>query len=403
MPAPGSFPPRAGRAFTVWLDPSRWPVVPLKLPGRAFTLWQDASRWPVRKLQLPGRGFTVWLDPARWPARPLKLPGQGFTVWQNPASWPKPAAVSVLKTAPLVTEIPEYSPGDPTLEEDPLSDLSPPQPMALQISQNKGFTLWTRPDQITPIPMKNGLTAAQLAGTGGVQARVGASSPRNSMTASDFGNPPAGPSSHSFSQASAPVPFAHRLLPLAAGLVAVLGVHALIAVSGSRTSTAGVAGGGGVKAVVVQDQKELSDLAARVSAVDQELQEKTMQFTGRTAGLQKEKEQLAADLAATRERERKAVEAARGEEARVLKLTQELEQAKLSASTASNQSESRVMTAIEEASKIKREAAAEVVVLRETLAKVEAEKAAAQRAAAESAAALAALKSQVEAAAKPAP
>ena len=138
MPTPRSFPPGAGRPFTLWQDPARWPVAPLKLPGAAFSLWLDPGAWPPRTLRLPGRSFTLWLDPARWPVPRLVLPGAGFTLWMNPDAWPPLPVIS----RPVALPFPV---------------------MPITIPHNKAFTLWTRPDQVTPIPMRNGLTAAQLA------------------------------------------------------------------------------------------------------------------------------------------------------------------------------------------------------------------------------------------------
>ncbi|RYD33244.1 MAG: hypothetical protein EOP86_13840 [Verrucomicrobiaceae bacterium] len=204
MPAT-SFDP-SGKAFTVWLDPACWPVPALKLPGNATSIWLDPARWPVPPLKLPGKATSVWLDPARWPKAKLKLSASAaaFTYWLNPEVWPK-APASVPVAAALVPEWESeevIEPSDvisaatlaepatvPTLEPLPLAapvfpvdkpvirmarsgaftvwtrkaaeTVSPVAPAPIKLP-GKAFTLWAKSTVSAPIPMRNGMTAAEL-------------------------------------------------------------------------------------------------------------------------------------------------------------------------------------------------------------------------------------------------
>lgn len=119
--------------------------------------------------------------------------------------------------------------------------------------------------------------------------------------------------------------------------------------------------------------------------------------------LKEQKDLLVTELAGSQQAARKTDARLDEQEKTLSRLTTELNEAKLAAAAAGTSAESSVVTATEEASKIKRESQAAVVELQETLARLEAEKAAAIKSAAESASELATLKAQLEAAAKPAP
>lgn len=367
MSAPGFLASSAGRAFTLWLDPARWPVVPLRLPGKAFTVWLDPARWPVPALRLPGRSFTLWQDPARWPALRLRLPGKGFTLWLDPETWPLPSELS-------------------------LPVLLPPPAMPIQITQNKAFTLWTRPSQVTPIPMKNGMTAAGLAEATGAQP-VRMAPP----VASAAGQP--APAALSPVNAT---PLAHRFLPLAAGVVAVLGLNALINAADSKKIAVMDAGLeaelSGMRLRIEQAGKGMAEIDARNAKAANEFKKKVEQLEASALGLQQENARMGSTLTKAQETIRQGLE----RDGLIQKLQEELNQARLVASAADTKAQTLVVSAMEEASVIKRESAAEVVTLRESLARLEAEKAAALKAAAEAATALAKLQAQIEAAPKPA-
>ena len=370
MPAPTLPPSFAGRAFTLWQDPARWPVPPLRLPGKAFTLWLDPLRWPVVPLRLPGRAFTLWQDPARWPVLRLRLPGAGFTLWLDPETWPLSCELSL--PVPL-----------------------PPPAMPIQITQNKAFTLWTRPSQVTPIPMKNGMTAAGLAVA---EAKsLGGQTPapvvpvRHTTTASD---------------PAAATPLSHRLLPLAAGVVAVLGLNALISAADSKKASALDANleaeMTGMRLKIEQAGKGMVEIEGRNAQAAEDFKQKVAQLEARALVLKQENDRMITGLTQAQETLRQAEAKGLEQGGLVQKLQQELSQAKSSASMADNKAQTAVVAAQEEASVIKRESAAAVVTLQESLARLEAEKAAALKAAAEAATALAKLQAQIQASPKPA-
>ena len=371
MSAPVFPPSSAGRAFTLWLDPARWPVVPLRLPGKAFTVWLDPARWPVPALRLPGRAFTLWQDPARWPVLRLRLPGEGFTLWLAPETWPLPSGLS-------------------------LPVLLPPPDMPIQINQNKAFTLWTRPSQVTPIPMKNGMTAAGLAEATGAQPIRTA--PSVAAAAGQPGNTVISPATAT--------PQAHRFLPLAAGVVAVLGLNALINAADSKKL--GVMDAGldaelsGMRLRIEQAGKGMAEIDERNAKAADEFKKKVEQLEASALILQQENARMGSALTKAQETIRQAEAGGLERDGLIQKLQEELNQAKLVASTADTKAETLVVSAMEEASLIKRESAAAVVTLRESFARLEAEKAAALKAAAEAATALAKLQAQIQAAAKPA-
>ena len=357
----------SGCAFTLWLDPARWPVPPLRLPGKAFTIWLDPAKWPVLPLRLPGRAFTLWQDPARWPVPRLRLPGAAFTLWLDPETWPFPGGLSV----PVVL---------------------PPRVMPLQINQNKAFTLWTRPSQVTPIPMKNGMTAAGLAEATGAQ----------SIRTAPPGATAAGQAGVAVMAPAPATPWVHRFLPLAAGVVAVLGLNALINAADSKKIAMMDAGLdaelSGMRLRIEQAGKGMVENEARNAKASDELRKKVEQLEAGSLILQQESDRKGAILTRAQETIREAEAKGVEREGRIQQLQQAFTLAKAEASAA----ETKAQTAVEEASVIKRESAAAVVTLRESLARVEAEKAAALKEAAEAATALAKLQAQFQASPKPA-
>ncbi len=342
-------------------------MVPLRLPGKAFTVWLDPARWPVPALRLPGRSFTLWQDPARWPALRLRLPGKGFTLWLDPETWPLPSELS-------------------------LPVLLPPPAMPIQINQNKAFTLWTRPSQVTPIPMKNGMTAAGLAEATGAQPIR-------------MAPPVAAPAGQLATAALSPAnatPLAHRFLPLAAGVVAVLGLNALINAADSKKIAVMDAGLeaelSGMRLRIEQAGKGMAEIDARNAKASGEFRKKVEQLEASALALQQENARMGTTLTKAQETIREAEAEGLKREVRIQQLQQAFNLAKMAASAA----DTKAVSTMEEASVLKRESAAEVVTLRESLARLEAEKAAALKAAAEAATALAKLQAQIQAAPKPA-
>lgn len=362
MTPPRSFPPDAGRPFTLWQDPARWPVPPLRLPARAFTLWLNPDAWPQRVCRLPGRGFTLWLDPARWPVPPLTLPGMGFTLWLNPATWPEPPRLSL-----------------------PVS--LPPPVMPIVIPPNKAFTLWTRPNHVTPIPMRNGLTAAQAAATAGPEP----------VPAIPLAAKPA------VAEAAAPIPFVHRLLPIAAGLVAILGINGLMQVAESKKSDLSTAEVAGLNQQIELSSKDLLEKEARNQKASADYREKAALLEAKALVLKEENDRLVTQLTQARDRLTKAEAGLADQSALSGRLETELDRLKLSLATADTKAQGAVVAATEEASAVKRAAAAEVVKLQETLAGMEAEKAAALREAATAARENASLQQTLDTLRKPAP
>lgn len=479
-----------GAGFSLWLDPERWPVPPLKLPGRGFSVWQDPARWPKVALRLPGRGFTVWTQEAAWPKSRIQVPGAGHTLWLKPESWPKlilkevPAAAHVEVGVPaeasagaklnplaemrgvLEPERHESSPPDPIASKAviafpvgghvPTSAIStapsgalpllepaakseaessetalhgnrpaptkivtgvfPPSAtsssMPLQVAQNKAFTLWTKPAQVQPVPMKNGMTAAQFAaasapagvpatrhqGVGGIAAS--AASPVNvAGGASNISVPAArgaalesGPARTGFSL--------DRWLPLGAALVAIMGLNALISAGESRKAAVGTAEIAGMNQQVAEVSKGLASMKERNSAELTAFNEKTAVLETQAVALKQQKDLLVTDLAKALEASRRTETRLAEQDALIARMGSEVEAAKLQASKAGTEAESKVVSATEEASKVKRESAAELTQLRESLARLEAEKAAAIKAAAEAATALNEAKAKLEAAPK---
>ena len=369
MNSPRAFSLYGGQPFTLWQDPARWPARALVLPARGFTLWLDINTAQPRTWRLPGRSHTLWLDPARWPVPPLRLPADGFTLWLSPETWP------------------------------PLVELTVPAPsnlfnMPLNISQNNAFTLWTRPAQVTPIPMMNGMTAAQL-----LQSQIPA-------TAVVLGNSHATAPAVSDYRAPLvvkPIPIIHRLLPLAAGLVAILGVLALMSVASSKQDQA-------LNGKLIEAQEAVTRLTAKLAEESKnaelklrELTVKSEQEEAKALVTNEENARLVTALAQAQET-LQAREVIVAEQTKaLLALTTQTEAAKLTAATAETKAQALVVAGSEAASMIKREAAAEVVKLREALAKLEAEKAAALKTAATAEQAAATLRGQLETLKKPAP
>ena len=201
-------------------------------------------------------------------------------------------------------------------------------------------------------------------------------------------------------------PLAHRLLPLAAGVVAVLGLNALINAADSKKIAVMDAGLeaelSGMRLRIEQAGKGMAEIDARNAKAADEFRKKVEELEARALVLQQENNRMGSALTKAQETIRQA--AARGLErdGLIQKLQEELSQAKLAASAADTKAQTQVVSAMEEASAIKRESAAAVVTLRESLARLEAEKAAAFKAAAEAATALAKLQAQIQAAPKPA-
>ena len=356
MPIPRSFPPGAGRPFTLWQDPARWPVAPLKLPGASFSLWLDPAVWPPRTLRLPGRSFTLWLDPDRWPVSPLVLPGAGFTLWLNPETWPAPFLVP-LPVPPLVS----------------LPVTLPFPALPITMPQNKAFTLWTRPDQFTPILMRNGLTAAQLATATAATATLAAAPPHPLQPV---------PSTIGNTTAAVPVPFVHRLLPIAAGLAAVLGLNVLMNVSETKTAAMSTAEVAGMHQQIDLASKGLVEMKASNERAAVDFTEKAARLEAKSLVLKEENDRLVTKLTQALESIQKTEAKLAEKNALTASLSRDLDQAKLAAATGDTQAQRAVVAASEEASTVKRAAAAEVVQLRESLARTEAEKAAALREAA---------------------
>lgn len=384
MIPPGPFSLSPGHAFTVWLDPSRWPKPPLRLPGAAFTVWLKPERWPAVPLRLPGRGHTLWLDPQRWPLPALRLPGTGFTLWQDPAVWPPLPPTAALEPSAAARTAEALPPPEPLLPQTPPPDFSPAS-MPISLPPNKAFTLWTRPAQVVPIPMKNGLTAAQLAGT---------------VTPAPLPSGPA-PSAQLSVGPKAPAPsMTERWLPLAAALVAVAGLHALISAGEARKAAVNESEVHQMRGQIGEVSKGMDGMRDRMAADNAAFAEKTAQWEATAKAMKEQKDLLVTDLAKAMEDNRKAGARLTEQEGVIQQLTQDLTKARLEAATAGTQAESKIVEANEAASKIRRETGAALVGLTETLARVEAEKAAALKAAAEAAASLAALQAKV---ASPAP
>ena len=263
--------------------------------------------------------------------------------------------------------------------------------MPIQISRNLAFTLWTRPAQVNPIPMKNGLTAAGMAAAG---ASPPVSRPVRGQALSE--TPVA-------SVPVAPVPFAHRLLPLAAAIVAVLGLHALMSAAESKRAALSATEVTGMNQMIDEAGRSLDQMKASNAKSAVEFAEKVAQIEAKALVLKEENGRLVSGLTQAQESIRKAGTRTSDLENLVRDLTKLTEEAKLAASTAETKAGSLVVAATEEASAMKREAAAEVVKLRESLARVEAEKAAAFKAAASAAQEKAALQQELDTLKKPAP
>ena len=262
--------------------------------------------------------------------------------------------------------------------------------MPIQIPRNHAFTLWTRPGQVTPVAMKNGLTAAQVAAA---SAPPDMSPPLPIVALREI------PVVH---VPAAPVPFAHRLLPLAAGIVAVLGLNALMSAAESRKTALIASEAAGVNEMLNQAGRDLNEMRANSSKAASDAQEKAARSEAKALVLKEENSRLITNLTQAQESIRKAGSRTADLENLVRDLTMLTDEAKLTAATAETKAQSLVVAATEEASAMKREAAAEVVKLRESLARVEAEKAAALKAAATAAQEKAALQQTLDALKKPA-
>ena len=419
-----------GRPFSLWLDPARWPVSPLRLPGKGFSLWQDPARWPVPPLRWPGKGFSLWQDPAVWPVSPLRLGGKAFTLWLDPARWPVPRAATALQL-PLSAEQAgsldsfavlsekletlsgpvmaiEQQETTPAVKEIPpppvLVTLSVPEVKPLSISQNKAFTLWTRPAQVVSIPMQNGLTAAQTAAVADASSALlsGRSGPKVVVPAAalaPLAHPVADPVVHPV----APPSLAERWLPLAAAVVAVFGLNALVNVANEKKSIVSETEVSLLRTQLGNASKDMDGLKATLATDTRSFLDKSAAMQANVKALEERNTQLGKELAAATETSRRAAAQVMEQESKIQSLSGDLVRATNAAATASNEAGKMVVKIAAEASLSKRESGAALVALQEALAKAEAEKAAAFKAAAEATAALSALRSKMEATPKPAP
>jgi hypothetical protein len=381
-----------GAAFTLWLDPARWPAAKFKLPGAGFTLWQDPARWPVVKFKLPGRAHTVWLDPARWPVPLKRLPGAGFSLWLNPESWPKSRLMEQPVVADVKTAAPPPTPGvaEPIAA---LPEVPSPAPMPISLPHNKAFTLWTRPSHVSPIPMKNGLTAAQLAAESNP-------APVPQAALSTVPAPIVQPALQPAKMVHSP---AERWLPLAAALAAILGINSMIKVTDTKVSQAMQSDLATNRASVEAVNKKLKDIGT-AHALDLKTRDaKLAELQALNTALKQQKDLLITDLAKAQESLKQVEATQKEQDTRLVQMTKELEQAKAVAAGADSKAQSLVQSAQEEAAKIKRESGAALVALQASQAKLEAEKAAAVKAAADAAAALAALQAKWDALPKATP
>jgi hypothetical protein len=257
--------------------------------------------------------------------------------------------------------------------------------MALKLPPGKAFTLWTRPAQVTPIPMKNGLTAAQLAAA--PQTATLPAGPAGPVKAEEAGV---------VSPAPAPA-WAERWLPLAAALVAVAGLHALLSAGQAQKAAFNESEVLQMRGQMGEVSKGMDGMRSRMAADTASFAEKSAQYEATAKALKEQNDLLVTDLAKAMEEIRQATDRLTEREGVIQQLTQDLTKAKLAAATAGTQAERKIVEATEAASQIRRESGAALVGLKESLARVEAEKAAALKAAAESAAALAALQAKAPA------
>ena len=415
-----------GRPFSLWLDPARWPVSPLRLPGKGFSLWQDPARWPVSPLRLPGKGFSLWQDPAVWPVSPLRLGGKAFTLWLDPARWPVPSAATALQiplsaeqAGPLdsfavlsekletlsepvmAIEQPETTPAVKEIPPPPvLVTLSVPEVKPLSISQNKAFTLWTRPAQVVSIPMQNGLTAVQTAAVADASSALlsGRSGAKVVVPAAALA-----PLAHPVVHPVAPPSLAERWLPLAAAVVAVFGLNALVNVANEKKSVVSEAEVSLLRTQLGNASKNMDGLKATLATDTLSFMDKSAAMQANLKALEERNTQLVKELTAVTETSRKSAAQVMEQESKIQSLSGDLVRATNAAATASNEAGKMVVKIAAEASLSKRESGAALVALQEALAKAEAEKAAAFKAAAEATAALSALRSKTEATPKPTP
>jgi hypothetical protein len=262
--------------------------------------------------------------------------------------------------------------------------------MPIVIPQNKAFTLWTRPNHVTPVPMKNGMTAAQVA------ASAEPSTARPLPVVPDKARP-------QVPETAAPVPFAHKLLPIAAGLVAILGLNALMHVAESKKADMSTAEVAGMHQQIDLASRDLVEMKASNERAAVDFKEKAALLEAKALVLKEENDRLVTKLTQAQESLKKAEAGLADQTAAAGRLASELDRIKLSAATADTKAEGAVVAATEEASAVKRAAAAEVVRLRESLARMEAEKAAALREAATAAREKADLQQALDALRKPAP
>ncbi|MDB6132705.1 MAG: hypothetical protein JWM59_948 [Verrucomicrobiales bacterium] len=401
-----------GNPTSVRLDPGRWPVAPLKLPGNATAVWLDPARWPKAKLKLSAASaaFTHWLNPAAWPAVILRLPSAAFTYWLDPEVWSKGQAPTPVATASLVEPAPEAaSVPVPVLE--PLSlaapvflvdkpvirvarsraftlwtkkaaeAVSPVAPTPIKLP-GKAFTLWAKSTVSAPIPMRNGMTAAELEASN--RRAAAAPAPR-----------PVHPA-HTAQPQSVPSA-SNRWLPLAAALA--LAALAGLKMVADRSTLANAEREKAdlseeVKAVIKTAKAEKEEKAAR----DQMLVLKAAEMEAQLKTLTEQNSKAASDLAAAQAAAAQASKAITEKATALDKAITDLEATKKEAFG----TQSQMVTTTEEAARIKRAAAAEVVTLRESLGKLEAEKAAALRDAAQAAQDKASLQTALDALKKPA-
>lgn len=193
------------------------------------------------------------------------------------------------------------------------------------------------------------------------------------------------------------------MVPLAAGVVAVLGLHALMSIANSKKLALRASESTAMNQRENQAGKELDELRAERAKAASDAAEKTAQSEAKALVLKEENARLVTRLTQAEEAIRKT-EGTVVEQGNLMRdLTKQAEEARLEASKADTNAQGLVVAAVEEASAIKRESAAEVVKLRESLALLEAEKAAALKAAAIAIQEKAAAQAALDASRKPTP
>lgn len=486
---------QSGKASTVWLDPSTWPVPGFNLPGLATTVWLNPECWPVLPLRLPAAGFTLWLDPATWPmasapvnsrsetASPATASSEAEPAGENLSRIPPAAAEDTLalpshlsdklsemrrrfgsgstpSTAPpraatvgalfgaakpspvkpeesqTQTETPpervvpwetpaiseptaapsDPAPGHPGQSEHSASTIPAPgiaapasAPLPFVVLQNrsftfwteqavsaaslpvsctalklpgKAFTLWSKPALVAPIPMRNGMTAAELEFSTRQSTAVPA--------------PPA----HSAPATAAPG--GNRWLPLAAA-IALIGLAGLKMASDNSKLEAREKEAAALQAKLAEADRSALTLALEQSVRTQSVASKIAGYETEINTLTEANKKAATELTTIRESAEKSKAAASEKAVSLTKISAELEAVKKELPKLQSVAQSQIATATEDAAKVKREAAAEVVTLRESLSKLEAEKAVSLKNSAQAAQEIAALQAELEALKKPAP